>query len=239
MRLHSVHDLDTTEGAVQLRKTGALTTNKSTALVPKPSRERLQRQPPLAGVVENTSPFSSVCAIFTFPTNYAIGAPRRPPSDPLPRARQDRDRDQRSCSSGPHPRARPRSTSSGCACRSPTTLRQATSLSFFALGLLVRVTTPLGRRRAVLQLTAVVVVQRRRRSCGVRDRGAWGERLSMNVYFLHERGGRDGGFDERNHGGIQPRNSLPKGPFPPVPFPMFVYPSSRPRLPGVRRLASS
>lgn len=72
MRLHSLHDLDTTEGTVQLRKTGASTSpDGGLVLVPRPS-ENDPNDPLRWPTWKKHVAFASVCS-FTFLTNYAIG----------------------------------------------------------------------------------------------------------------------------------------------------------------------
>jgi MFS family permease len=69
MRLHSLHELDTTEGTVQLRKAEA--SIAVLVLVPRPS-ENDPNDPLRWPKWKKHVAFSSVCA-FTFLTNYAIG----------------------------------------------------------------------------------------------------------------------------------------------------------------------
>ena len=69
MRLHSLHELDTTEGTVQLRKGDA--EDASLVLVPRPS-DSDPNDPLRWPTWKKHVAFLSVCA-FTFLTNYGIG----------------------------------------------------------------------------------------------------------------------------------------------------------------------
>lgn len=71
IRLHSLHDLDTTGGTVQLRKTGISTADAVLVLVPRPS-ESDPNDPLRWPRWKKHVALGSVCA-FTFLTNYAIG----------------------------------------------------------------------------------------------------------------------------------------------------------------------
>jgi MFS family permease len=71
MKLHSLHDLDTTEGTVQLHQSGQRSAIADVVLVPKPSAND-PNDPLRWPTWKKHVAFSSVCA-FTFFTNYAIG----------------------------------------------------------------------------------------------------------------------------------------------------------------------
>lgn len=71
MHLHSLHDLDTTEGTVQLRKTDISTADAGLVLVPRPS-DTDPNDPLRWPTWKKHVAFGAVCA-FTFLTNYAIG----------------------------------------------------------------------------------------------------------------------------------------------------------------------
>lgn len=71
MKLHSLHDLDTTEGTVQLHHSGQRSAIADVVLVPKPSAND-PNDPLRWPKWKKHVAFSSVCA-FTFLTNYAIG----------------------------------------------------------------------------------------------------------------------------------------------------------------------
>jgi MFS family permease len=71
MQLHSLHDLDRTEGTVQLRKSAGADSSSSLVLVPRPS-DTDPNDPLRWPRWKKHVVFMNVCA-FTFLTNYALG----------------------------------------------------------------------------------------------------------------------------------------------------------------------